>query len=145
MTTRWKVPNSSSGSAPSVNMFLLYGVVVQKSLTCCSAELTLAAVLQRPYMVLGSLRDQLLYPTWAGSSAACGPGSGESDSAPSSSSNGARDVAAAVSSSVAEGSDNGSLPNTATLPPPSDAELETVLKTVRLFMCCGINKECCNM
>jgi len=71
-------------------------------------------------MVLGSLREQLLYPTWTVSA--------DSDDAPSS--------AAAPAVSRDDNSDRGELSgdssSSVVRPPPSDAELAEVLRQVRL-------------
>jgi ABC-type uncharacterized transport system fused permease/ATPase subunit len=77
---------------------------------------------QRPYVVLGSLRDQLLYPTWStapGGAAEGGGGAG---------------VAEVVAAGAAGGSGEGG-GGAAAAPvraPPGDAELEAALRRVRL-------------
>jgi ABC-type uncharacterized transport system fused permease/ATPase subunit len=63
---------------------------------------------QKPYMVLGTLRKQLLYPTWTEPSAAAASESSSSTEPPSAS------------------------PSTSSRPSPSDAELEAVLQRVNL-------------
>ncbi|KAL4419364.1 hypothetical protein ABPG77_001591 [Micractinium sp. CCAP 211/92] len=89
---------------------------------------------QRPYVVLGTLRDQLLYPTWAQMqddaaaepSAAAQGGSGTS----SSDGNGApASPAAPASSSGSGGSGNGA---SWRRPLPTDAQLRQALQTVQL-------------
>jgi ABC-type uncharacterized transport system fused permease/ATPase subunit len=75
---------------------------------------------QRPYVVLGTLRDQLLYPTWAG-------GEGKVESG----------VAAAARATVAAALGAPPTPTTTTAAPPvkprpTDAQLEAALRRVRL-------------
>ena len=97
---------------------------------------------QRPYVVLGTLRDQLLYPTWAkpaeppagavGEAAAGNGSSSSSSSSMSSSSNGSSAGAEPVSSGngAAPGSSSGS--KRRRRPLPSDAELAQALHTVQV-------------
>ena len=99
---------------------------------------------QRPYVVLGTLRDQLLYPTWAkpaeppagavGEAAAGNGSSSSSSSSMSSSSNGSSAGAEPVSSGngAAPGSSSGS--KRRRRPLPSDDELAQALRTVQV---CG--------
>ena len=76
---------------------------------------------QRPYVVLGSLRDNMLYPTWADPGAATDGSSGANGAESPSDSGGGQDAqpslhmaaATGASSNGAQASANGSAPSTA--------------------------------
>ncbi|PRW39262.1 ABC transporter D family member chloroplastic isoform A [Chlorella sorokiniana] len=99
---------------------------------------------QRPYVVLGTLRDQLLYPTWAqlaqSDNAAEGSADGASPSSSGSSSSSGGDARAAASSAFSGSSSAAGSAASSSIagssgrrrPLPSDEELKQALHTVQL-------------
>ncbi|WIA11843.1 hypothetical protein OEZ85_011930 [Tetradesmus obliquus] len=85
---------------------------------------------QRPYMVLGSLRDQLLYPTWTQRSGQQ-EGNGSSNGSSSGSSNGSSGSRNGDAEGV-ESAEVAAAMAAPSRPVPADAELEAVLAKVQL-------------
>jgi ABC-type uncharacterized transport system fused permease/ATPase subunit len=96
------------------------------SVCCYLPQGEIFFVPQRPYVVLGTLRDQLLYPTWAK------PQGGETPAAPGAASDGAAAHAASPSSNGSNGSGNNGSSAAQPRPLPGDERLQEVLREVQL-------------